>query len=164
MDSGDIIDIFLQPGEFFVGDASFRIRTLLGSCVSMTLWHPGLKIGAMSHFLLPTRNTPGDPDGRYCDEALGLMVAQLADYGARASACQAKLFGGGNMFPNRARSGPAIGVQNGEAARQLLAAHGIPLVASSLFGVGHRQIMFEVASGDVWSRQSDVSMPARTAA
>lgn len=164
MDADDIIDIFLQPGEFFVGDASFRIRTLLGSCVSMTLWHPRLRIGAMSHFLLPTRTSPGDPDGRYCDEALGLMVAQLADYGVRAADCQAKLFGGGNMFPGRSRSGPAIGIQNGEAATRLLAQHGIPIVASCLFGNGHRQIMFEIASGDVWSRQSDVKSRAKATA
>ena len=41
----DLIDIFLQPGEYFVGDADYQIRTMLGSCVSMTLWHPGKRIG-----------------------------------------------------------------------------------------------------------------------
>ena len=67
-------DIFLQPGEYFVGDASLRLRTMLGSCVAITLWHPQRKIGAMSHFLLAEhggrRRTSNTLDGRYGDEAL----------------------------------------------------------------------------------------------
>jgi hypothetical protein len=35
-----VIDIFLMPGDVFVGDEQYRVRTLLGSCVSVTLWHP----------------------------------------------------------------------------------------------------------------------------
>lgn len=42
----DVIDIFLQPGEHYVGDADCTIRTLLGSCVSITLWHPAKLIDA----------------------------------------------------------------------------------------------------------------------
>jgi chemotaxis receptor (MCP) glutamine deamidase CheD len=65
--SANVIDIFLQPGEYFVGDASYRVRTLLGSCVSITLWHLRLKIGAMSHFLLgSSARVPGaELDARY---------------------------------------------------------------------------------------------------
>ena len=54
------IDVFLMPGEHFVGDARHRIRTLLGSCVSITLWHPQRRVGAMSHFLL-TVGDNGEP-------------------------------------------------------------------------------------------------------
>jgi chemotaxis protein CheD len=46
-----------------------------------------------------------------------------------------------------------VGQRNGEAARQLLAQEGIEVVTESLFGVGHRQIIFNVSNGDVWSRQ-----------
>ncbi len=42
----NLIDVFLQPGEHFVGDADCRIRTLLGSCVSITLWHATRRLGA----------------------------------------------------------------------------------------------------------------------
>ncbi len=153
MDSGDVIDIFLQPGDYFVGDASFRIRTLLGSCVSITLWQPRLRIGAMSHFLLPERGNGQSPDARYGEDALALMLADLRPYGVRGSECEAKIFGGGDMFPGRARKGPGIGEKNGAAARSLLARHAIPVVSESLFGNGHRQILFDIASGDVWSRQ-----------
>ena len=44
-----VIEIFLQPGELWFGDEQTRIRTILGSCVAVTLWHPGRRIGGMCH-------------------------------------------------------------------------------------------------------------------
>lgn len=55
MKTGAGFEVYLLPGEYFVGDARYRIRTVLGSCVSITLWHRRLRIGAMSHFLLSER-------------------------------------------------------------------------------------------------------------
>jgi chemotaxis protein CheD len=150
------VDVLLQPGEYFVGDASHRIRTVLGSCVSVTLWCPRLKVGAMSHFLLASRGRGGgdELDGRYGDEALALMLLELLARGVGASQCQAKIFGGGDMFPqSKGRAAVPVGRRNGEAARSLLESHGIAVVSESLFGVGHRQIAFDVATGLVWSRQ-----------
>jgi chemotaxis protein CheD len=150
------IDVFLQPGEYFVGDATHRIRTLLGSCVSVTLWSSLQRIGAMSHFLLASRGPsakPGALDARYGDEALSLMLRELTRHKVSATQCQAKIFGGGDMFPaQKTRGEMAIGRRNGEAARSLLQAQGIEVVSESLFGEGHRQIVFDVGSGHVWSR------------
>ncbi len=153
-----LMDIFLLPGEYFVGDAAFQVRTILGSCVSITLWHPGARVGGMSHFLLPTRGSSSTADsgldGHYGDEALALMRRDLQALGVDPRHCQAKLFGGGNMFPGRVRADAGhVGQRNGEAARDLLVQHGIPLTSESLFGVGHRQIIFDISKGDVWSRQ-----------
>lgn len=150
------IGIFLQPGEYFVGHAGHTIRTLLGSCVSITLWHPGRRVGAMSHFLLPTRGVASPVrDGRYGDEALCLMLEELAGLGVPPAQCQAKVFGGASMFPGAAHEEIRhVGHRNGEAARRLLHAHGIAVVSESLYGAGHRQILFDIHSGDVWARQA----------
>jgi chemotaxis protein CheD len=151
-----IRDVLLQPGEYAVRDATCRIRTVLGSCVSITLWHEKHRVGAMSHFLLATRGlTPGHTlDARYGEEALTLMLRDLALMGVPAEQCQAKIFGGANMFAEVSRPGvPLVGRRNGESARNLLRGLGIPIQSESLFGCGHRQIVFDVASGDVWSRQ-----------
>ncbi len=153
----ELIDVFLQPGDLFVGDAGFRIRTLLGSCVSITLWHPRLRIGGMSHFLLPSRGARArdtDLDGRYGDEALALLMRDLRQAGVPPTQCQAKVFGGGNMFPGQSAAGTIlVGQRNGEAARALLRDQGIAVTSESLFGDGHRQVIFEVATGDVWLQQ-----------
>src|SRR5437899_1388161 len=119
----DTIDFFLQPGEYQVGDATCRIRTLLGSCVSITLWHPERRIGAMSHFLLSSRPAAvgQELDGRYAEEAMSLMLRDLAREKVFARECQAKIFGGGNMFPRHARTNALnVGKRNGETARQLV--------------------------------------------
>lgn len=159
-------EVYLLPGEHHVDDARCRMRTMLGSCVSITLWHAEQRVGAMSHFLLPTRLGQRPPvafDGRYGDEALWLLIRGLAQWGVDARECQAKVFGGGHMF-GQAPSGrwPPVGQRNGEWARALLKRHGIEVVAESLFGAGHRQIIFEVASGDVWARQINPTL-SRTA-
>ncbi len=153
----DAIDVFLQPGEYFVGDADYRIRTVLGSCVSVALWHPVRRIGAMSHFVLAERGVEAIPviDSRYGNEAMWLMLHELVAVHVEPSQCQAKIFGGASMFDRKPRGGDSflIGKRNGEAARNLLRSHGIPIVSESLFGAGHRQVIFDIASGDVWVRQ-----------
>jgi chemotaxis protein CheD len=152
-----LIDIFLQPGEFFVADAEYQMRTMLGSCVSITLWHPFKRVGAMSHFLLPTRGASDHSEGldaRYGDEAMQLMVSELKQMGVAAAQCQGKVFGGGNMFPDHFHAGSInVGQRNGEAALELLNRHGVPILSESLFGIGHRQIIFDVRNGDVWCHQ-----------
>lgn len=148
--------IYLQPGQWGAGEAGQRISTVLGSCISITLWHPLRRLGAMSHFLLPSRK--GAPaavkDARFGDEALSLMLAHLNARGVDIAACEAKIFGGGNMFPDQFRDdGFAVGRRNGEAALRMVRAHGLRVVAQSLYGVGHRQIIFDIGTGAVWVRQ-----------
>lgn len=154
--SASTIEVFLHPGEYFAGDGRHRICTLLGSCVSVTLWHPRKRVGAMSHFLLAERNgaTPaGRLDARYARDAILLMLLDLKRMGVPVGECQAKLFGGGDMFPGQKLSA-SVGRSNGEMARRLVRAHHIPIVSESLFGEGHRKIIFDVSTGDVWARRS----------
>ena len=152
------IDIFLMPGDCFVGDEQYRVRTLVGSCVSVTLWHPRLRVGAMSHFLLPgtsrKRAKPGAGagTGTYGVDAMDYLLAELARRGVPLAQCEGKIFGGGAMFPRHARV-KDIGMQNGDCARALMHEHGIRIVSESLFGVGHRQLIFTIRTGEVLSRQ-----------
>lgn len=156
-----VIDIFLAPGEFFFGDQDTRIRTVLGSCVAVTLWHPLRLIGGMCHYMLPTRGLKrgSEPDGRYGDEAIQLFLDQMKRHGTRPSEYEAKLFGGGNMFPGAHRQQTLdVGRRNIELGLQLLEQHRFRLKARHMAGVGHRNVVFEVWSGDVWLKH--VEAPA----
>jgi chemotaxis protein CheD len=149
------IDIFLQPGDVYFGDRSTRIRTVLGSCVSITIWHPQLLLGGMCHYMLPERNgiTDGRLDGRYANEAVALLVDEMRAAGTQPHEYQAKLFGGGRMFSFAAGNGTLdIGNRNIEVGRRLLRRHGLEPVSEHLAGVGHRSIVFDVESGGVWVR------------
>lgn len=174
--SAHIIEIFLKQGEVYFGDRDTRIRTVLGSCVAITMWHPNLLIGGMCHYMLPSRqlggqklhcritNSPiGFPsrsatdkmelDGKYADEALELMFAEIQRSGARANEYQVKLFGGGNMFPATTKPrAQHVGLKNIEAISQMLALQGLKVSAEHLGGVGHRNLIFDIGTGDVWMR------------
>lgn len=165
-----VTEIFLQPGEFYFGDENTRIRTMLGSCVSITLWHPGRRIGGMCHYMLPSRGGKGGgttpPDGRYADEVIDLFLHEIALTRSRPSEYEVKLFGGGNMFPrlanrNKGRSGFAqageganIAQKNIEMGRALMEKMGFKIKVEHVGGDGRRHIIFDVWSGHVWVRQS----------
>jgi chemotaxis protein CheD len=151
-----VIEIFLNPGEWYFGDRDTRIRTILGSCVSITLWHPQLLIGGMCHYMLPGRARRGVPgaDGKYADEALGLLFEEVRRSGTALEDYQVKLFGGGNMFHRQAGATHIhIGTRNAEVGHELLKRHGMRLAAADLGGNGHRTVLFDIWSGHVWVRQ-----------
>ncbi|MDP4027745.1 MAG: chemotaxis protein CheD [Gallionella sp.] len=149
------IEIFLQPGEVYFGDRDTRIRTLLGSCVAITMWHPTQLVGGMCHYMLPKHpaGKRGTPDGRYGDEALELMLREIRKTGTCPSEYQVKLFGGGHMFSARQKvSDDHVGAKNVEMARILMKLHGFTSFAEHLGGVGHRNIFFNIWNGHVWVR------------
>ena len=153
------IDIFLQPGEIYFGDRNTRIRTLLGSCVAITVWHARKRIGGMCHYLLPARGQSSAEalDGRYADEAVLLLLREIADAQTDPRDYQVKVFGGGNMLTKSSaprRGKPMnIAARNIDVAEQLLAQYGFVAAADHVGGDGYRQIIFEISSGDVWLRQ-----------
>ena len=163
MATARFVQVFLMPGEHCVGDARHRISTLLGSCVSITLWHPRQLMGAMSHFLLPGSGLEHRQarNARYGADALAMMISDLAVRSCDATECEAKIFGGGAMFDLPERMGKDIGRRNGESARLMLREAGIRIASESLFEAGHRRIIFSIKSGEVWVRHEQ---PARVAA
>jgi chemotaxis protein CheD len=44
-----------SAGRFRFGEGLPRITTVLGSCVSIILWHPQLIHGGMCHYMPPSR-------------------------------------------------------------------------------------------------------------
>lgn len=149
---GSGIEIFLHPGEWYFGDEDTRIRTTLGSCVAITLWHRRLRIGGMCHFMLPGTDEPKTTlNARYGNDALQLLLAEIHRHGTQPSEYEAKLFGGGNMFGTR-QGGNSVADRNVVAAEALVRRYQLNVVARSLGGQGHRQLVFNLADGDVWLR------------
>jgi chemotaxis protein CheD len=144
------LEIFLQPGEHYFGGEDTRIRTILGSCVALTLWHATRRIGGMCHFMLPCRNRPRRArlDGKYADEALELLLGEIKGAVSQPGDYVLKAFGGGRMF--REHGGPDVAARNAETARELARKSGLHIAAEDLGGEGHRSIIFDIWSGDVW--------------
>lgn len=162
-----IREVFLHPGEFHFGDANTRIVTLLGSCVSITVWHPRLLVGGMCHFLLPSRGVipeGADYDGRFGDEAVLMLMKNVWCIGVAPAEFEAKLFGGANMFPMQCQKGEMnVGERNLEMAQTLIERYQIRLKAQHIGGDGHRKLMFDVWSGDVWLKHQPMTEPVQEA-
>jgi chemotaxis protein CheD len=173
-----VIEIFLQPGDFYFGDVNTRIRTILGSCVSITMWHPTRLIGGMCHFQLPSRaKKPGTTlDGHYADEAMQMFLQEIRGAKTHPAEYRVKVFGGGNMFINTQKENPGkpaagrparkfemdVAGKNVLVARSLITSHGFRIDAEDLGGNGHRQLFFDIWNGHVWVRKPtamDVASP-----
>lgn len=163
------LEIFLQPGELYFGEGRTRVRTLLGSCVAIAVWHPRLKIGGLCHYMLPGRSAHHGAhralDGRYADEAMLLFLRDMRAAGTRPDEYEAKLFGGGRMFAHdhsQNQAGMSISCKNVQRGRELVHQYGMRLKAEHLGGDGHRNLMFEIWSGDVylkfWGQNAQQSM------
>ena len=158
----DVLEVFLQPGEFYFGEDRTRIRTLLGSCVAITLWHPTLHVGGMCHYMLPRRPRrqgweDESIDGRYAEDAMKMFLREIHRTRTRAAEFQVKLFGGGRMFraANAVERRQTIAEANVDFGRSAIAQCGFRLSAEDLGGIGHRNVILDVWSGDVWVRQTE---------
>ena len=148
-------EIFLNPGEYAFGEGQTRIRTILGSCVAVTFWHPGLKIGAMCHYQLPTRGpSQCEPTGgKYAEDVLSIISAHFADKSIHASTLQVKMFGGSNIFaPPSLGESLNIGMKNIQVGFAILARSGFNILNYDLAGGKNRTVMFDIGSGEVWVR------------
>lgn len=161
---GGIREVYLQPGEYFWGVDKFRVKTLLGSCVAICVWHPDRKIGGMSHCLLPTRGqgqrggvsdqVSPELDGRYVDETFEIFFQEMEKQATRKEDYQVKVFGGGNMFELREKGGVTVGDKNLAMMRLILEKNNMQITAQHVGGKGHRSVIFEIWSGDCWVRHT----------
>lgn len=161
-------EILLQPGQWWFGSDASQLRTVLGSCVAITLWHPQRRLGGMCHYMLPGRAAasgarPGGCDGRYGDEVIAGLRQEIERRAGVPGEYEAKLFGGARMFsvPN-GLDGSNVSDRNVQAGRELLSRHGFACKAEHVGGHGHREVILQLRDGHVWVRQTplrDIGRP-----
>ena len=149
----------VHPGAWLI-DSEKPLATLLGSCVTVCLFDPGLKIGGINHFMLPDmgRSNHGDVDsllsGNYAMEALlnGLLIK-----GAKKQRLQAKAFGGGTIIDTDSGA-QSIGMRNASFAKEWLNREGIPLRSSDFLGPWSRKIIFLPFNGEAFCKRLVTNM------
>lgn len=142
----------VAPGAWRIDDHG-AIATLLGSCVSVCLFDPVVRLGGLNHFMLPTSRKGAYADDEIAlagDYAMQVLVNGLLARGAQKSRLVAKAFGGGNILSSIRT---AIGDQNASYAREWLEREHIPLVAHDLGGPWSRKVVFLPSNGDVYCKR-----------
>lgn len=120
----------LLPGQWAFVRAG-ALKTLLGSCVSILVWHRERGFGGMCHYLLPSRlRRPGEAlDPRYGDEAMELMAQAMQRMGTRSNEYEAHLYGGADTLPDGVTMKFNVGERNIEKGMELCDQYGLNLVA-----------------------------------
>jgi chemotaxis protein CheD len=151
----------LLPGQMHFGGQAASLRTLLGSCLAVTLWHPERRLGGMCHFLLPSRQRKaGDAlDGRYGDEALEAMMALLRATRTDPSEYQAHLYGGADTMPEGTALKFNVGERNIEQGFNLVDRYGFQIQGVDVGEDVPRTVTLTLASGDVAMRRGQGHAP-----
>jgi chemotaxis protein CheD len=154
-------NLVLMPGQMHFGQQASSVRTLLGSCVAITLWHPVRRIGGMCHFLLPSRQRrPGDAtDGRYGDEAVEAMVQALKVLRASPEEFVAHLYGGADTMSGVSVAKFNIGERNIEQGWSLIDRYGFQLDGVDVGEDIPRMVSLSLADGTVNMRRGTGSAP-----
>lgn len=137
----------LLPGEYYVATSKMLLVTVLGSCVAACIRDVRLGIGGMNHFMLPDSEAGGASSraARYGVYAMELLIGHLLKLGAQREHLEARLFGGGNVMPELARSN--IGHKNAAFALEFLKIEGIRVVSSDLAAWHSRKVYYFPATG-----------------
>jgi len=149
--------LFLMPGQLHFGDRAASLGTLLGSCVAITLWHPGRGLGAMCHYLLPSRpRSSGEPlDGRYGEEAMQALLLHIRGAGTEPHEYHAHLHGGADMLPGGSIPLLRVGERNIEVGRQFIERWGFQLQGADVGGGVPRSVGLLLATGTVTLRRGE---------
>ncbi|MFO8048929.1 MAG: chemotaxis protein CheD [Desulfosudaceae bacterium] len=155
-------NIYLKQGEFFVSNAGeAQVRTVLGSCVTVTMHCPVLQIGGITHSLLPfplpnTKVMPHDK-GRYVDSSVNHIFEKLIGRGCSRSRLEVKIFGGSQMLlpvPGKpVYEKLNIGRRNVETALKVIQQLGLNITATDVGGNHGRKLLFFPHRGDVWVKK-----------
>ncbi|MBF0369695.1 MAG: chemotaxis protein CheD [Magnetococcales bacterium] len=150
----------LDPGELFIGTRPTEVNTVLGSCVSVTIFHPRSRQGAINHGRRPEQ-TCAQPNtglkvcrelGDYVDGSLEFMLAWFDRNGVSRKELEVKLFGGGMMFnleKGKQSNIISVGKRNVDVAMQFIRKNHLHLTSSDVGGPWGRVIVFNTATGEV---------------
>jgi len=145
--------VYLHPGQIHVTTEPVIVATILGSCVSVCLWDPLARVAGVNHFLLPSTPLRGSEDMRFGNAAMEKLLDAMVQRGAVASRLLAKIFGGACVMQGFSGPRQAIGAQNVDIAREVLAQRGIRIAAEQTGGTRGRKLHFHTMNGSAYVKE-----------
>jgi chemotaxis protein CheD len=128
---GNLIKVGMA--DLQVSKAPDVLTTLgLGSCIGLSLYDPGTRIGGLVHYMLPdsTKLKNNTNIAKFGDTGIRELYRQMIAKGANKRRLVAKIAGGACMFTADGRSAAGrVGARNVEMARRTLTELGVPLIA-----------------------------------
>jgi chemotaxis protein CheD len=153
--------IFLKPGELCVSKKPVVVTTVLGSCVSVTLFHQLSGLSAICHVLQPKCHHPNlcvtecKMQYRYAECTIKKMSQRFLAFKLNPAKIEVKLFGGGALISHQQNKtfANSIGQQNVKTAIDTLNECGLILKVMDVGGTFGRKIIFDTSSGEVFMKR-----------
>ncbi|MFN3603147.1 MAG: chemotaxis protein CheD [Leptonema sp. (in: bacteria)] len=137
--------IFLNPGEVIISKDPTVIKTVLGSCVAVTLYDKKNKRGGMCHFLLPNFSQ-SEVSTKYGSVAIPLLIKKFLEMGTKKNNLESKVFGGASVLLDE-KEIFFIGDRNIELAIRLLKEYSIPIKEMQVGGETGKIVFFYTDTG-----------------
>jgi chemotaxis protein CheD len=157
-----LTQVFLKPGEIYLSNTPARISTVLGSCISVTMYHRRSGVGGICHAVLPNGNGApvvnsgsANSELKYVDSVFGYLYYKIKQAGIPASQLEVKLFGGASLMTGSERCGTekSIGSQNVRRAKAVIGKFNLKIAAMDVGGISGRKIVFFTHTGTVWVKR-----------
>jgi chemotaxis protein CheD len=155
------VQIYLKAGEIVISQDPSVVLTVLGSCLSVTMFHRRSGIGAICHSLLPQcaeaarcSRECSEP-GKYVECSVRTLVKRFHQIGISSRELEVKVFGGADMFgPKSPLQGMiSVGKQNVAIALQVMEKEGLSILSMDVGGIQGRKLFFHTHAGDVFLKR-----------
>jgi len=160
--SAHLPSVYLRPGEVSVCEEPTKVVTVLGSCVSVTLFHRHTRLGAICHGVLPDcrhgklcGGTCGDMF-KYVDCSLLYMLSEFAKRGIQRKEIEVKVFGGADTLASKREN--TIGSQNVRIALHIIGLEKMKIAAADVGDSFGRKLIFFSHTGEVFLKRLNNGM------
>ena len=160
---------FLKPADFCITSEQLVIKTVLGSCLTITMFSRKVGVAAACHALLPScRDGSCPPETctnkyRFVECVIPEMLRQFEQLGASPDDMEIKMFGGADMIMFRKGShtwdNQRVGRKNILMAREVAAHYNLKLNNADVGGTLGRTIHFDTETGEVRLKRLNRAIP-----
>jgi Chemotaxis protein; stimulates methylation of MCP proteins len=140
------LEQYIGPGGYYSSRDDVIISTLLGSCISVALYDPGVPVGGMNHFMLPFPKVRDDSlyssTAMYGINAMEVLINDILKKGGRKNCLRAKVFGGSTVLAFDRQATYDIPKMNITFIFDFLEREHLPVDSYSVGGSSARKIWF----------------------
>jgi len=128
----------------------------LGSCIGISIYDPGVKVGGLLHYMLPDSQIDAQKAQKnpwmFADTGIPLFFKEAYKLGAEKKRIQVKVAGGSQILDESGFFN--IGKRNYMALRKIFWVNNVLIHAEDVGGNVNRTLSVELSSGKVWIKTS----------
>ena len=157
-DDQDLLVVGISSMLISTDPRKILVTYSLGSCLSVTVYDPKIRIGGMIHCMLPLAKTDSDKATTtpcmFVDTGMTKLLQTLFNRGAKRSRLQIKVIGGARILDRKDHF--RIGKRNVTVLRRFLWKNDLFIGASDVGGEITRTVRLDIATGEVFVRADGV--------